>query len=67
VVRVTVAKNEPLDKALKRLKKICDNEGVLGRIRHTAYYEKPSDERRKAEKRRMKSIKTAERAKGLRR
>ncbi|MFO7898869.1 MAG: 30S ribosomal protein S21 [Planctomycetota bacterium] len=67
MVRVTVGKNESLEKALKRLKKICDNEGMLGRIRHTAYYEKPSDQRRKAQKKRLKTIKTAERARGLRR
>ena len=65
MVRVTVAKDEPLDKALKRLKKICDNEGMLGRIRHAAYYEKPSARRRKAQKKRMKNIKSAERARGL--
>jgi len=65
VVRVTLAKDEPLDRALKRLKKICDNEGMLGRIRHAAYYEKPSDRRRKAAKKRLKNIKSAERARGL--
>jgi len=65
VVRVTLARDEPLDRALKRLKKICDNEGMLGRIRHAAYYEKPSDRRRKAAKKRMKNIKSAERARGL--
>jgi small subunit ribosomal protein S21 len=65
VVRVTLAKDEPLEKALKRLKKICDNEGMLGKIRHSSYYEKPSDQRRKAAKKRLKNIKSAERARGL--
>jgi len=65
VVRVTVAKDEPLEKALKRLKKICDNEGMLGKIRHSSYYEKPSDRRRKAAKKRLKNIKSAERSRGL--
>jgi small subunit ribosomal protein S21 len=65
VVRVTVGRNEPLEKALKRLKKICDNEGMLGRIRHSSYYEKPSDQRRKAAKKRLKNIKSAERSRGL--
>ena len=65
MVRVTVARNEPLEKALKRLKKICDNEGMLGKIRHATYYEKPSDRRRKAAKKRLKNIKSAERARGL--
>ncbi len=67
MVRVSVAKDEPLEKALKRLKKICDNEGMLGRIKHAAYYEKPSDHRRKAQKKRLKNIKQAERARGLQR
>jgi small subunit ribosomal protein S21 len=65
VVRVTVAKDEPLEKALKRLKKICDNEGMLGKLRHAAFYEKPSDQRRKAAKKRMKNIKSSERARGM--
>jgi small subunit ribosomal protein S21 len=65
VVKVTLAKDEPLEKALKRLKKICDNEGMLGKVRHSAYYEKPSDQRRKAAKKRLKNIKNAERARGL--
>ena len=65
VVRVSVAKDEPLEKALKRLKKICDNEGMLGKIRHAARYEKPSDRRRKDAKKRLKNIKMAERARGL--
>jgi len=65
VVRVSLAKDEPLEKALKRLKKIWDNEGMLGKMRHAKYYEKPSDQRRKAAKKRMKNIKMAERARGL--
>lgn len=62
MVRVIIAKDEPLEKALKRLKKICDNEGMLGKMRHATYYEKPSDQRRKAEKKRLKNIKMSERA-----
>ena len=65
MVRVTVAKDEPLEKALKRLKKICDNEGMLGKIRHASYYEKPSERRRKEAKKRLKNIKSAERARGM--
>ena len=65
MVRVTLAKDEPLEKALKRLKKICDNEGMLGKIRHAKYYEKPSDRRRKAAKKRLKNIKMAVRSRGL--
>ena len=65
MVRVSVAKDEPLERALKRLKKICDNEGMLGRIRHAKYYEKPSDRRRKDAKKRLKNIKMAERSRGL--
>ncbi len=65
MVRVSVAKDEPLEKALKRLKKICDNEGMLGKMRHVTYYEKPSDRRRKDEKKRLKNIKQSERARGL--
>ena len=65
MVKVSVAKDEPLEKALKRLKKICDNEGMLGKLRYATYYEKPSERRRKAQKKRLKNIKQAERLRGL--
>lgn len=58
-VRVMVKNNEPLEKTLKRLRKICNNEGVTREIKRTSVYEKPSEKRRRKERERLKAIRTA--------
>ena len=35
------------DKAVKKFKKLCNNDGFLQEIRERRYFEKPSDKRRK--------------------
>jgi small subunit ribosomal protein S21 len=42
--------SEPLDKALRRFKKLCNREGITRDIRRKSAYEKPS-EAKKREKR----------------
>jgi len=39
---VKTKKGEPIDKALRRLKKKMDKEGTLKELRNRRYYEKPS-------------------------
>ena len=58
-VRVMVKNNEPLEKTLKRLRKICNNEGITREIKRTSVYEKPSERRRRKERERIKAIRTA--------
>jgi small subunit ribosomal protein S21 len=58
-VRVLVKNNEPLEKTLKRLRKICNNEGITREIKRTSVYEKPSEKRRRKERERLKAIRTA--------
>ena len=48
---IKVKRGEPIDKALRRLKKKMDKEGVLKEIRNRRYYEKPSEMRRRQAKR----------------
>jgi small subunit ribosomal protein S21 len=43
-------KGEPVDKALRRLKKKIDREGTLKNVRMRRTYEKPSEKRRRKEK-----------------
>lgn len=60
MVTISVRKNEPVEKAIRRLKKSVDREGVLKIVRQKAYYEKPSEKRirkRKAAKRNAGRIK----------
>ncbi|MDA9101132.1 30S ribosomal protein S21 [Omnitrophica bacterium] len=45
--RVQVSENEPLEKALKRLKKKIEREGILKILKQRKHYEKPSEKRRR--------------------
>ena len=45
--KVQVGDNEPLDKALKRLKKKIEREGILKILKARKHYEKPSEKRRR--------------------
>jgi small subunit ribosomal protein S21 len=50
VTEVRLKKGEPIDKALRRLKKKLDREGTLREVRNHRHYEKPSEKRRRKEK-----------------
>jgi small subunit ribosomal protein S21 len=57
VVQVRVRKGEGVERALKRLKKIMDKEGMMKEIRAHRYFEKPSEKkRRKAARSRSRSF-----------
>lgn len=58
-VRVVVKSGEPLEKSLKRLRKICNNEGITRDVKRTAVYEKPSERRRRKERERLKAMRQA--------
>lgn len=51
MAQVKVRRGETVDKALRRLKKIMDKEGIMKEIRAHRYFEKPSEERRRREAR----------------
>ena len=63
VIRVQTRDNEPVDKALRRLRKLCNNEGLTRITKSKAYFEKPSERRRREARERIKSIRLACRAK----
>lgn len=48
MTKVLVGENESLDKALRRLKKKVEREGVLKILKARKHYEKPSDIKRRA-------------------
>ncbi|MEG1509035.1 MAG: 30S ribosomal protein S21 [Clostridia bacterium] len=53
---VRVGENESLDSAIRRFKRKCARDGVIGDMRRKEYYEKPSVKRKKkaeAAKKRM--------------
>lgn len=47
---IKVKKGEPIDRALRRLKKKLDKEGTLKELRNRRHYEKPSEEKRRLAK-----------------
>ena len=52
--------NETVDQMLRRFKKLCEKEGLIKDMKRIAYFEKPSEKRRrqlrKAQKREMKTL-----------
>jgi len=44
---VTVGKDESIDSALKRFKRKCQKDGIIGDLRKREAYEKPSVKRKK--------------------
>ena len=49
-VEVKLRKGEAMEKALRRLKKKLDREGVIRDIRQKRYFEKPSEIKRRKKK-----------------
>lgn len=47
VIQIRLKKGETVERALKRLKKIMDKEGLLKQLRNNRYYEKPCEKARK--------------------
>jgi len=60
-IRIQLRDNEPVDKALRKLKRLCANEGIYSGFKARKFYEKPSERRRRKEKERMKVIRIANR------
>jgi len=61
MLKIDIGKEEPIEIALKRFKKICNNAKIFTVLKRATYYEKPSDRRRREEKARLKTIRKAER------
>ena len=61
MIQVKVKKGETVEKALKRLKKILDKEGMMKQLRANRYFEKPSEKRRrKAARARARQLSSAD-------
>ncbi len=59
MILVRVKRGEAVERALKRLKKAMDREGLIKHVRATRYFEKPSEKKRK------KSARARSRARSL--
>ena len=49
---IRMKKGEPIEKALRRLKKKLDKEGTLKELRNRRHFEKPSEKQRRSQRRR---------------
>ncbi|MGJ3244381.1 MAG: 30S ribosomal protein S21 [Opitutales bacterium] len=49
-IEVKIRKGEPVERALRRLKKRLDREGVIRDVRAKRYFEKPSEVKRRKNK-----------------
>ena len=65
VIRVQTRDNEPVEKALRKLKRLCASEGIYSGYKARKYYEKPSERRRRKAKDRLKTIRLANKARGM--
>lgn len=54
MIRIKCRGNESIDQMLRRFKKLCEKEGLVKDIKRTSYYEKPSERRRRKERKSLK-------------
>lgn len=55
-IRIKARAGESVEQMMRRFKKLCEKEGLTKDIKRKAFYEKPSERRRRA---RRKSVKRA--------
>ena len=60
MAKIQITQDENIREALRRFKKMCDKEGIINQSKRMAYFEKPSEKRRREESRRIKNIKRAQ-------
>lgn len=56
MIRVKVRGRESVEQMVRRFKKLCEKEGLNRDIKRTSYYEKPSERRRRKQRKSMKRI-----------
>ena len=54
MLRVKARGNESIEQLLKRFKKLCEKEGLTRDMKRTAYYEKPSERKRRKQRKAVK-------------
>ena len=50
MVKIKIRGNESIDQMLRRFKKMCEKEGLTKEMKRNSYYEKPSERRRRRER-----------------
>lgn len=55
-IRIKARSGESAEQMLRRFKKMCEKEGLTKDIKKKAYYEKPSERRRRAARKSAKRV-----------
>ena len=55
-IRLKARAGEPVGVMMRRFKKLCEKEGLTKEVKKRAYYEKPSERRQRAIRKRAKRI-----------
>jgi small subunit ribosomal protein S21 len=53
MIKVKARGNESIEQMLRRFKKMCEKEGLTKQIKRNSYYEKPSERRRRRQRKSM--------------
>lgn len=61
VVKLRVRSGESIQEAVRRFRKLCERSGLRKEMRRKAYYEKPSERRRREELKRLRKVRQSAR------
>jgi len=56
MIKVKSRGNETVEQMLRRFKKMCEKEGLTRDIKRNSYYEKPSERRRRRQRKSAKRV-----------
>lgn len=56
MIKVKARGSESVEQMLKRFKKMCEKEGLTKDIKRNSYYEKPSERRRRRQRKTIKRV-----------
>ena len=55
-IKVKSRGNESIEQMLRRFKKMCEKEGLTKQIKRNSYYEKPSERRRRRQRKSVRHL-----------
>ena len=56
MIKVKARSNESVHQMLRRFKKLCEKEGLTKDVKRNSYYEKPSERRRRRQRKSVKRV-----------
>jgi len=62
MLKIRARGNESIGQMFKRFKKLCEKEGLTKEIKRNSYYEKPSERRRRQERKAVRQALRKQRA-----